>query len=100
MLRCSEGTFYTGSTTDLDNRMYEHKMGLYDGYTARRRPVKLMWSDEFPDYQQAFDSERQIKGWSHKKKQALLNGDFDLLHELAQSKEMQQRRQNKKSRSR
>ena len=97
MLECSDGTYYTGSTTDIDSRLYEHQIGVYDGYTARRRPLKLVWSDDFPDYQQAFEWERQIKRRSHKKKEALINGDFELLHLLAQSKEIRQRRERRKT---
>jgi len=86
ILLCSDGTYYTGSTVDLDNRIEEHHAGVFDGYTAARRPVKLIWSDDFPDRDQAFDAERQIKGWSKEKKEALMNGDFALLHWLAECK--------------
>lgn len=60
--------------------------------------VKLVWSDDFPDYQQAFDWERQIKGWSHKKKETLIQGDLDVIHLLAQSTEMRLRREKKRRR--
>lgn len=86
ILLCSDGTYYTGSTVDLDYRIEEHQAGVYDGYTAARRPVKLLWSDDFPDRDQAFDVERQIKKWSRKKKEALMAGDFQLLHWLAACK--------------
>ncbi len=86
ILKCSDGSYYTGSTTDIDSRMHEHESGVYDGYTAARRPVKLVWSDDFPDSDQAFDVERQIKGWTRSKKEALIRGDFTLLHELAECK--------------
>ena len=59
-----------------------------------------MWMDDFPDFEQAFEVERQMKGWSRKKKEALIAGDFDLLHKLAQSKEMVERRKKKKSKTR
>ena len=92
ILECVDGTYYTGCTTTLDQRITEHKEGKYDGYTARRLPVKLIWKSEFRDINRAIDAERQIKGWSRKKKEALMDNDFDLLHELAQSREMKERR--------
>jgi predicted GIY-YIG superfamily endonuclease len=99
ILRCCDGTYYTGSTTAFEQRMEQHELGTYPGYTASRRPVKLMWFTEFPDIFQAIDVERQIKGWSRKKKEALMNGDFQLLHELAQSEEMRKRRESRSKRS-
>ncbi len=67
-------------------RIAEHQAGKYDGYTAKRRPVKMLWSDEFSNMYQAITAERQIKGWTRKKKEALISGDFDLLQELAKCK--------------
>lgn len=86
MLLCRDGTYYTGCTTWLEKRIVEHEVGLYHGYTAARRPVELVWSAEFPDLFQAIDVERQIKGWSRKKKEALVRGDFAMLHVLAECK--------------
>ncbi len=92
ILKCSDGTFYIGCTTDLEERMTQHKEGLYDGYTKRRRPVLLVWFEEFRDINEAIDAERQIKNWSQGKKKALIKGDIKSLKELAQSKEMRVRR--------
>ena len=92
ILQCSDDSYYTGSTTFLDQRMEQHHLGICPGYTSARRPVKLVWLAEFPDIFQAMEVEKQIKGWSRKKKEALIKGDFDLLHELAQSTEMKKRR--------
>jgi predicted GIY-YIG superfamily endonuclease len=92
ILECSDGSYYTGCTTNIEKRVSEHRLGTFGGYTARRRPVKLRWSQEFNDIRYAIMAERQIKGWSRKKKDALMHEDFDLLHELAQSKEMVARR--------
>jgi len=101
ILKCSDNTYYTGLSLDVDPRLFEHETGFYpNSYTASRRPVKLMWMDDFPDFEQAFEVERQIKGWSRKKKEALIAGDFNLLHELAQSKEMVERRKKRKTKSR
>jgi putative endonuclease len=84
ILLCSDNTFYTGSTTQLEARISEHKLAAYSGYTAARLPVRLVWSDQFPDVYQAIAAERQIKKWSHKKKEALIRGDFNVLHKLSE----------------
>ncbi|MEX0906595.1 MAG: GIY-YIG nuclease family protein [Balneolaceae bacterium] len=96
ILRCADDSYNTGCTTDLEERIFEHQSGLYKGYTHNRRPVTLLWFEEFRDINEAIDAERQIKGWSRAKKEALMNDDLDLLHELAQSKEMRGRRSKKK----
>ncbi len=93
ILECSDKSYYTGCTTNIRERMHQHKEGTYEGYTSKRRPVKLLWYEEFRDINRAIDAERQIKGWSRAKKDALMNDDFELLHELAQSKEMKKRRE-------
>jgi predicted GIY-YIG superfamily endonuclease len=77
MLRCSDGAYYVGHTDDLDARVGAHQSGLLPGYTQKRRPVQLVWSQEFSDREQAFAAERQIKGWSRPKKEALIEGDWD-----------------------
>ena len=92
ILICSDKTFYTGCTTNLKQRIYEHKTGKYPGYTKHRRPLKLVWHEEFRDINEAIDAERQIKKWSRAKKISLIKGDFNRIHELAQSKEMKKRR--------
>lgn len=99
ILQCSDGTFYVGCTTNLTQRMIEHKEGTYDGYTKRRRPIRLVWFEEFRDINEAIDAERQIKKWSQAKKRALIQGDYELLKELSQSKEMRRRRENRNNNS-
>ena len=83
MLRCADGSYYVGHTDDLDRRMDEHRSSAVPGYTQRRTPVELVWSEAFPDREQAFAAERQVKGWSRAKKEALIAGDFDLLKLLS-----------------
>ena len=84
VLRCSDGSFYVGSTrTLLDDRIARHNAGSYGGYTASRRPVMLVWHQEFDRITDAIAVERQIKGWSKAKKQALIGGDWDKIRELA-----------------
>ncbi|MGE6699197.1 GIY-YIG nuclease family protein [Hyphomonas sp. NPDC076900] len=89
ILECSDGRFYVGSHRgdDPENRVHEHNQGLYPkAYTFRRRPVKLVWSGEFEDPNDAVCFERQLKGWSRAKKIAFINGDWDELKELAKSR--------------
>jgi tRNA/rRNA methyltransferase len=83
ILRCSDGSYYAGHTDDLDTRMAEHQSGAFPGYTQKRRPVQLIWADRFPDRDSAFAAERQIKGWSRAKKEALARGDWAAIRRLA-----------------
>ena len=86
ILECSDGTYYTGCTSDLDRRLWEHETGFFHGYTSSRRPVKFLWAEEFDDIRDAIAFERQVKGWSRKKKEALMKGEYELLPELSKSK--------------
>ena len=92
ILECSDGSYYTGCTRNLERRIAEHERGTKDGYTAQRLPVKLVWAKEHESVRRALAVERQLKGWSRSKKEALMHGDCDLLRELAQSPEMMERR--------
>jgi putative endonuclease len=77
MLRCADGSYYIGSARrGLDRRVSEHNHGVYAGYTSKRLPVELVWSQHFPDITDAIAVERQIKGWSRAKKEALIRGDY------------------------
>jgi len=87
ILECSDNTFYTGVTNDLSRRLEEHQSGINNNsYTHNRRPVKLVFSCEFNNIEVAIAKEKQIKKWSKAKKNALINGDFDLLPELSKKK--------------
>ena len=86
ILRCSDGSFYTGHTDDLVHRMAQHVSDITDGYVARRRPVELVWSCEVATRLEALERERQIKGWSRAKTIALIAGDWELIHDLARSR--------------
>jgi len=84
IVRCCDGSFYTGSTRgSLDDRINQHNTGSYGGYTATRRPVRLVYSEYFDRITDAVSAERQIKGWSRAKKEALARGDFDALKVLS-----------------
>jgi predicted GIY-YIG superfamily endonuclease len=84
LLRCSDGSYYAGSTHNLELRLWQHNEGD-DGasYTRHRRPVVLVWSAEFEHIGAAFAVEKQIQGWSRPKREALIRGDYDALPELA-----------------
>ena len=87
IVRCADGSYYTGKKqSDLEQRIAEHNDGALGGYTTKRRPVVLVWHQEFDSYTDAIAAERQIKGWSRAKKEALIAGDFDRLKALAKRK--------------
>ncbi len=84
MLRCADGSYYVGKTqATLEQRVAEHNAGSRGGYTALRRPVTLVWHQEFARIDDAIASERQIKGWSRAKKEALIEGDFARIRKLS-----------------
>ena len=83
MLRCADGAFYIGHTDDLEKRFGQHVEGALGGFTATRRPVQLVWTQEFSDRYEALSVERQIKGWNRKKKQALIAGDWEEIRRLS-----------------
>ena len=83
ILICADGSYYTGSTTELDGRVVQHQNGEGAIYTRERLPVKLVYFEEYARIEQAFWREQQIKKWSRKKKEALINGQFHKLPELS-----------------
>jgi putative endonuclease len=86
IVRCSDGFYYTGVTNDLDRRLEEHNSGIHPGsFTYPRRPVELMYAQVFSDIHQAIAWEKQLKGWSRKKKEALFRDDWNMIVELAKN---------------
>jgi putative endonuclease len=84
ILRCRDRSYYVGITrASLEHRISQHQAGTYDGYTALRRPVELVFHQEFDRIEDAIAAERQLKGWSRAKKEALMNGDYALLRSLS-----------------
>ncbi len=84
ILRCRDGAYYVGTTMDtLEARISQHTAGSFDGFTAARRPVELVFHQEFERITDAISAERQVKGWRRAKKEALISGRYDLLPELA-----------------
>lgn len=85
ILRCADNSYYTGSTTDLTIRLYQHQEGIGAKYTQKRLPVELVYCEEYASIKQAFEREKQVQGWSRRKKEALIDGKFELLPELSKS---------------
>ncbi len=83
--RCADGSYYVGSTTDLEVRPAAHASGEGSDFTSSRRPLEPAYTEEFHSLDGAFIAERQVKGWSRRTKQALIRGDFAALPELAWS---------------
>ena len=79
ILRCSDGTFYAGSTCDLERRLAQHAQGEGAAYTRRRLPVELVWHAQFERVDEAFGWEKRIQGWSHAKRAAFIAGGLDAL---------------------
>ena len=83
ILRCADGSYYTGRTTDLEKRLTEHQSVEGSDWTRHRLPIELAFVQEMPDENYAFLAEQQIKKWSRAKKEALIAGDWDMLRWLA-----------------
>lgn len=86
IIKCANNSYYTGHTDNLENRFNQHVTAYIPScYTAKRLPLKLVFSQEFTSREEALQSERQIKGWSRKKKEAMIAGDWDKVSEFAQN---------------
>ena len=84
ILRCADGSLYCGSTRkSLEERVNEHNAGSFPGYTRTRRPVELVWHQPFQQIHDAIATERRIKGWTRRKKLALIEEDWDELKRAA-----------------
>jgi putative endonuclease len=75
---------HVGTTqASFEQRIAQHDAGTFDGYTARRRPVTLVFHEHFERITDAIAAERQVKGWRRDKKEALIRGDYGALRELS-----------------
>ena len=83
ILECIDKTYYTGSTWHLEQRLNEHNSGLGANYTSKRLPVTLLYFEEYTRIEDAFNREKQIQGWSHAKKKALIAGNDPVLKQNA-----------------
>ena len=84
ILECCDGTYYTGSTKHLEKRLQQHQNGQGANYTRKKLPVTLVYVEEYNRIDHAFYREKQIQGWSRKKKQALIEGRIEDLHFLSE----------------
>ena len=85
ILLCSDGSYYTGSTIDLERRLEQHQNGEGANHTKKRLPVTLLYYEEYSRIDEAFYREKQVQGWSRKKKEALIEGKIELLPKLAKA---------------
>jgi len=88
ILRCADGSYHTGHTDNLDLRVAKHQSGEIETYTRNRRPLKLVFAQECASRLAALTAERQIKGWSRKKKEAMIRGDWNEVGRLARGKDV------------
>jgi putative endonuclease len=83
ILRCADDSYYVGSTRNLDGRLWQHQNGTAAEYTRHRLPVTLVYACECENVGQAFWLEKRVQGWSRRKREALIRGDFEALPGLA-----------------
>ena len=84
ILRCRDASYYIGITNNLERRLEEHVGGINKRcYTYSRRPLELVFYEEFSDPNKAIEYEKRLKGWSRKKKEALINSNWEQLKELS-----------------
>ena len=86
ILKCNDDSYYTGHTDNLEYRVAMHQEGGIDGYTASRRPVRLVFAEQFETRLEALEMEQRIKGWSRKKKEAMMRGDWKEVSRLAKNR--------------
>lgn len=91
ILRCADGSYYTGHTDNLEHRLAQHASGEVEGYTATRLPVELVFSQECASRMEALSAEQRIKGWSRAKKEAMMRGDWKELNRLSRGKHRHER---------
>jgi putative endonuclease len=87
ILRCSDGSYYVGSTQNLEHRLWQHQEGIGCAYTRDKRPVELVFAQEYARVVDAWGAERKIHGWSRAKREALIRGDFDALPGLSRNRQ-------------
>jgi putative endonuclease len=86
ILECADGSYYVGSTTNLERRIAEHLEGLGAKYTSQRLPVKLVYGEEYDRVADAYYREKQVQGWTRAKREALIKGEYETLPALAKKK--------------
>jgi predicted GIY-YIG superfamily endonuclease len=91
ILRCSDGSYYVGVTSNIERRLDQHYNSA-TGYVSKRKPFEYLWSEEFANIDDAIAFEKQLKGWSRAKKEALMRGDWPEIQRLAHGKGSARRR--------
>ncbi len=86
ILRCADGSYYVGSTRDLEGRMQQHATGAGSRYTSARMPVELVFVQECADVGEAYAAEKKVQGWSRAKREALIRGETQLLPGLSRKR--------------
>lgn len=86
ILRCSDGTYYTGHTDDLEKRIAEHENGSYVSYTSERLPIELMFVQPCASRAEALEAERKLKKWSREKKEVLINNGWEAMSSFKKRK--------------
>ena len=86
IVKCSDDSYYTGVTSNLEKRIAEHNSGLIKGYTSKRLTIELVYSNRFNNVNDAIRSEKQIKGWRREKKEALIQQNFEALVKLSKTR--------------
>lgn len=87
ILECADGTFYVGSTTNLEARLWQHERGEGAEYTKHRLPVNLVHAEPYDRIDEAFAREKQLQGWSHSKRLALIEGKLATLRVSARGRD-------------
>ncbi|WP_027419010.1 GIY-YIG nuclease family protein [Crocinitomix catalasitica] len=85
ILKCSDDSYYTGSTIDIKKRLAQHQNGEGANHTKKYFPVELVYLECHSTIYEAFRREKQIQGWSRAKKEALINSDLNKLVELSKA---------------
>lgn len=87
ILKCSDGSYYVGSTWDLERRLAQHQSGEGAAYTRRRRPVQLVYAEEYDRVADAFAREKQVQNWGRAKREALIASDHEALSRLSRGRD-------------
>lgn len=91
MLRCGDGSYYTGHTDSLEQRLEQHETARIDCYISTRRPFTLVFAQGFSSREEALTMELRIKGWSRKKKEALMRSDWSEIKRLSRGRHLHER---------
>ena len=91
ILRCNDKSYYTGHTDNFEHRIGQHRTSAVEGYTSARTPVEVVYTQEFATREEALTAELKIKGWSRKKKEALMHSDWSEINRLSRGKHRHRR---------